>query len=188
MLFDIRLIESKTSLTEAIFFLSLIMGFIYLAFVSGYEPADENALDIISTGFFTILLISSSGTLWLAERNYKKGNIKWLKVWLLLTILLGMIFLGGQAKEYVGLINKEITLSSSLFGTSFFTLTGFHGLHVLIGLIILSVLLVMTILGDFDEPDSTVISTAGLYWHFVDVVWIAVFTVVYVLPRLNILK
>ena len=176
--------------TEGMFFLSLVMAFIYLSYVSGFEPGQEQALDIKSTGIFSLFLFSSSGTFWLAEKNYNEGNIRRLKMWLIATILLGIIFLFGQGKEYFHLIQQQkITLSSSLFGTSFYTLTGFHGFHVFVGLIILSIILWLTFLGDFNsEKKSTVIKTVGMYWHFVDIVWVVVFTVVYILPKVGILK
>ena len=174
--------------TEAMFFISLIMAFVYMAFNSGFEPHEVNALNIKTTGIFTFILISSSFTFWMAERNYNKGKIKHLKGWLLLTILLGATFLFGQGKEYWRLIHERITLQGSVFGTSFFTLTGFHGFHVFVGLIILSILLIMVFIGDFNKPSSSVISTIGIYWHFVDIVWIVVFTVVYILPGTAILK
>ncbi len=169
--------------TEGMFFICLIMAFIYMAFNTGYEPHELQALDIKKTGIFTIILIASSFTFWMADRNHKKGNIKNLKVWLVITILLGAIFLVGQGKEYWRLINDHITLGSSVFGTSFYTLTGFHGFHVFVGLIILSIILALTFMGNFNKGSSNVISTVGIYWHFVDAVWIVVFTVVYVLPH-----
>lgn len=169
--------------TEAMFFVSLIMAFIYMAYNSGFEPYEVSKLDIKTTGIFTIFLFCSSFTFWLAEKKYKIGNIKSLKIWLVITILLGAIFLFGQGKEYIRLVNENITLSGSVFGTSFYALTGFHGLHVFIGLIILSIILIMTFVGDFNNSSSNVISTVGIYWHFVDIVWIFVFTVVYVLPH-----
>ena len=176
--------------TEGMFFLSLIMAFVYLSYVSGFEPGQQQALDIKSTGIFSLFLFSSSGTFWLAEKNYNEGNIKRLKMWLMATILLGVAFLFGQGKEYFHLIEmQKITLSSSLFGTSFYTLTGFHGFHVFVGLIILSIILWLTFSGDFNnEKKSSVIKTVGMYWHFVDIVWVVVFTVVYILPKLGILK
>lgn len=175
--------------TESIFFLSLIMAFVYLSFVSGFAPAQEQALNIKSTGAFSMALFCSSGAFWLAEKNYQARNFKKLKRWLFITILLGFIFLIGQAREYMHLIHEQqIGLSNSLFGTAFYTLTGFHGLHVIIGIVMLSVLLFMTMAGDFNNAGSSAIATAGIYWHFVDVVWVMVFTVVYILPRLNILK
>ena len=176
--------------TEGMFFLSLIMAFVYLSYVSGFEPGQQQSLDIKSTGIFSLFLLSSSGTFWLAERNYNKGDIKNLKRWLVVTILFGFIFLFGQGKEYFHLIQQQkITLSSSLFGTSFYTLTGFHGFHVFVGLIILCIILSLTAAGDFTNNNkSTVIKTIGIYWHFVDIVWVVVFTVVYLLPKSGILK
>ena len=168
--------------TEGMFFVALIMAFIYMAFNSGFEPYEVSKLDIKTTGIFTILLFSSSFTFLIAEKKYKSGNIKSLKIWLIITILLGAIFLVGQGTEYVRLIHENITLSGSVFGTSFYALTGFHGLHVFIGLVVLCIILTLAILGDFDNGSSNVIGTVGIYWHFVDIVWAFVFTVVYVLP------
>ena len=141
--------------TEGMFFLSLIMAFVYLTYVSGFEPGQQQALDIKSTGIFSLFLFSSSGTFWLAEKNYNEGNMKRLKMWLIATILLGVVFLFGQGKEYFHLIEmQKITLSSSLFGTSFYTLTGFHGFHVFVGLIILSIVLWLTFSGDFNSEKN----------------------------------
>ena len=168
--------------TEAMFFLSLITAFIYMAYTSGYEPHEVQQLDLTTTSIFTAILISSSFTLLFAEHKYKRGNIKSLKLWLIVTIVLGTVFLIGQGKEYLRLIHENIMLGNSVFGSSFYALTGFHGLHVFIGLVILSIVLLLAFLGDFNKP-SSVISTVAIYWHFVDVVWIFVFTVVYVLPH-----
>ncbi len=169
--------------TEGMFFISLIMAFVYMAYNSGFEPYQVKALDIKTTGIFTIFLMSSSFTFWRAEKNYEKGKIKNLKIWLIATIVLGTVFLVGQGKEYWRLIQENITLNGSVFGTSFYTLTGFHGFHVFVGLVILIIILIMAFLGDFNKKGSNVVSTVGIYWHFVDVVWIFVFTVVYVLPK-----
>jgi heme/copper-type cytochrome/quinol oxidase subunit 3 len=169
--------------TEGMFFICLIMSFVYMAFTAGFEPHQLHALDIEKTGIFTTVLIASSFTFWFADKKYKEGNIKKLKLWLIITLVLGILFLIGQGREYWRLINDHVTLGSGVFGTSFYTLTGFHGFHVFAGLIILSIVLAFTFLGDFNKPGSTVISTVGYYWHFIDVVWIVVFTVVYVLPH-----
>ncbi|WP_439883307.1 cytochrome c oxidase subunit 3 [Pontibacter sp. MBLB2868] len=170
--------------TEAIFFLSLLFGFVYFAFEPGYDSQAWQMLNLKSTGIFSVLLFSSSFTFWRAEKNYRKGEVKHLKRWLFATIVLGVVFLLGQGKEYWSLLHENLTISKNTFGTSFYTITGFHGLHVLIGLIILGIVLKLAAAGDFDRPGSSVISTVGIYWHFVDVVWLVVFTVVYVLPRL----
>ena len=106
--------------------------------------------------------------------------------WLALTIVLGAVFLGGQANEYFKLYQTGVDLSTNMFSTTFFTLTGFHGLHVLIGLITLLIFLWMTWEGDsvyakFDEA----FKCAGYYWHFVDVVWVFVLFTIYILPLLR---
>jgi len=173
--------------TEAMFFVSLIMAFIYMAYNTGFEPHEVQQLNIKTTGIFTVILFASSFTLMLAEKKHKDGNIKSLKIWLLVTIVFGLIFLIGQGKEYIRLINDNITLGGSVFGTSFYTLTGFHGLHVFIGLIVLSIVLLLAFSGDFNKQSTNVTSTVAIYWHFVDIVWIFVFTVVYVLPHFTII-
>lgn len=177
--------------TEAFFFLCLIMSYVYLAYSSGFEPHDLSKLDIGTSAIYTALLILSSFTLHLAELGYDRGNTRALKTWLIITLILGAVFLIGQGREYAHLIQQKITLESSVFGASFFTLTGFHGLHVFIGLVILSIMLVLAFLGDFSRPATAAppgrsggaLGAIAIYWHFVDIVWIVVFTVVYVLPQ-----
>ncbi|HET8572658.1 MAG TPA: cytochrome c oxidase subunit 3 [Edaphocola sp.] len=169
--------------TEALFFVALIFGYVYFAFKPGYDPRVLRLLHTRSTGIFSLFLFSSSFTFWRAAVNFDKGKPSRLKVWLAITIALGCLFLFGQGREYFNLFRENLTISSNLFGTSFFTLTGFHGLHVFIGLIMLSIVLLLAFLGDLDRPGSSVIETVGIYWHFVDVVWFFVFSLVYVLPH-----
>jgi heme/copper-type cytochrome/quinol oxidase subunit 3 len=170
--------------TEIFFFLSLIMAYVYMVYYGGTRSTYElKALHISTTGIFTGVLLTSSFTFYIAEKSFLKGNIKQLKTWLMITILLGAVFLYGQGSEYYRLINEQITLGASVFGTNFFTLTGFHGFHVFVGLVLISVLIVMAYLGDFSDRKSTVIQTIGIYWHFVDAVWVVVFTVIYVFPK-----
>ncbi len=168
--------------TEGILFLSLMITYVYFSIKPGFHGQPVRLLDLKTTGLFSVLLFSSSFTFWQAERSYKKGATKKLKLWLGSTILLGAIFLFGQAKEYWRLLHQHFSISENIFGTNFFTLTGFHTFHVIIGLILLSIVMYLTLKGDFDEPGSSVISTAGIYWHFVDVVWVLVFSLVYVSP------
>jgi heme/copper-type cytochrome/quinol oxidase subunit 3 len=170
--------------TEAMFFLSLIVAFTYFSLSPAFKALQIRTLDIKTTGAFSLLLFASSFTFWRAEANFKKGSTKRLKFWLSFTIVLGVVFLFGQAKEYIKLLDEHVNLASSTFGTSFFTLTGFHGLHVIAGLIILVIVTCLAFLGDFDVGGSSVISTVGIYWHFVDIVWAFVFFVVYVSPYL----
>ncbi|MDB4902906.1 MAG: hypothetical protein JWQ63_2187 [Mucilaginibacter sp.] len=170
--------------TEAMFFLALIMAFVYFSFSPGFRSHQLLNLDIKATGVFSILLFSSSFTFWRAEINYHQGKIKQLRFWLLFTIVLGGIFLLGQGREYISLLNNNVNLSSSIFGTSFFTLTGFHGLHVFVGLIVIAIITALAFAGDYNKPGSSVIDSVGIYWHFVDIVWLFVFTIVYVVPHL----
>ena len=170
--------------TEAMFFLALIMAFVYFSLTPDFKSHQLLDLDIRSTGIFSLLLFSSSFTFWRAETNYNNGEIKRLKFWLILTILLGGVFLFGQGREYLSLLNSHISVSSSIFGTSFFTLTGFHGLHVFIGIIVIGIITCLTFLGDYTNKKSSVIGAVGIYWHFVDIVWAVVFLIVYVLPHI----
>jgi len=171
--------------TEALFFLSLIVAYVYFSKVTGFAPAEVQRLSIKTTGFFSALLLSSSFTFERAAASYKNGRAQHLKLWLLATITLGVIFLCGQGIEYTKLLHGHISPGGSMFGSSFFTLTGFHGLHVFVGLVLLAIITTMAFLGDFDKHhSSSAISTIGMYWHFVDVVWLFVFTVIYVLPLL----
>jgi heme/copper-type cytochrome/quinol oxidase subunit 3 len=96
------------------------------------------------------------------------------------TIVLGLIFLIGQGAEYWRLLTNDVRVSTNLFGTTFFTLTGFHGFHVFVGLIMLSILTGIALTGRFKGPRSGAVSAISLYWHFVDVVWIFIYTIVYI--------
>jgi heme/copper-type cytochrome/quinol oxidase subunit 3 len=128
---------------------------------------------------FTACLLSSSVTLTMAERALAKGKHAASARWLAGTVFLGLVFLVGQASEYLELWQGGVTISRNLFATTFFTLTGFHGLHVTVGLIILAVFTGLVWRGDYKKKPSTALVAAGLYWHFVDAVWIVVFSVVY---------
>ncbi|RJG12666.1 cytochrome c oxidase subunit 3 [Pseudomonas cavernicola] len=130
----------------------------------------------------TILLVSSSVTVTFAHHALRKGHRKPLKLWLALTILLGLTFLAFQATEYVEAYHElGLTLGSGIYGATFFMLTGFHGAHVTLGTIILTVMLVRILRGHFDPEHHFGFEAAAWYWHFVDVVWIGLFTFVYVL-------
>lgn len=179
-----KLMMKLTVGTEAIFFIALIVSYLYFWRNSSFQREVAEHLNIKTTGLFTLFLLSSSFSFWRAERNYMNGNHKRMNAWLSATIILGLIFLAGQGHEYYKLLTENVTISKSEFGSSFYTLTGFHGLHVFIGLIVLSILLTLSIKGAFKTSSSSVVSTIGIYWHFVDVVWIFVFTTIYVLPHI----
>ncbi len=168
--------------SEAIFFIALIISYLFFWRTGHFQKEVAEHLDIKLTGLFTAFLLSSSFTFWMAERSHKKERAKSMNIWLLATIILGLVFLIGQGHEYYNLLQENLTISKSEFGSSFYTLTGFHGLHVFIGLIMLTIVLILAIQGVFKKSTSSVIGTVGIYWHFVDVVWIFVFIIIYVLP------
>jgi heme/copper-type cytochrome/quinol oxidase subunit 3 len=162
--------------SEAIFFLMLVLAYANFHKVTGATAAA--ALDPYKTAIFTTALLSSSFTMWLAERAREKESNA-VSFWLFITILLGGIFMVGQGFEYYHLVTEKITISRDLFGSTFFTLTGFHGLHVIIGLILLSLLFGLALFGRRHEPTVIGMQAIAIYWHFVDAVWIVVFSMVY---------
>jgi heme/copper-type cytochrome/quinol oxidase subunit 3 len=166
--------------SEALFFLALIMAYVYYSHQGSDLSGTARYLDFQRTGLFTMFLLVSSFTMEFAGHNRKKGKSRANLLWLGVTILLGLIFLFGQGAEYARLIHVNLTISQNVFGSAFFTLTGFHGLHVILGLIALIILAFMIFSGNFKKVEATVFKSISLYWHFVDVVWIAVFSIVYI--------
>jgi cytochrome c oxidase subunit 1/cytochrome c oxidase subunit I+III len=166
-------------ISESVFFILLIIAYVFYTAKSAAGPTAASHLNARDTSFFTAFLLSSSLTLWLAERSFRRKRRDAMNVWLIATIVLGGIFLFGQANEYWGLIHRGMLLNTNLFATAFFTLTGFHGLHVFIGLVLLLIAQYLLRRGDPADFSSPLLETMGLYWHFVDAVWIVVFSVVY---------
>jgi cytochrome c oxidase subunit I len=172
--------------SETAFFIVLILSYV---FFNVSTKAAAAALDVKTTGIFTAALLASSLTLFVAEKSLEHGNAGAFRAWLLVTVALGCVFMGGQANEYMKLFDHGVTVNSSLFASTFFTLTGFHGLHVTLGLVALGILAGLAFAGDFRgksspagdvQGSSRALKAVGLYWHFVDVVWIVVFSIVYV--------
>jgi heme/copper-type cytochrome/quinol oxidase subunit 3 len=155
--------------SESVFFLAIVLA--YVAYRdAGLATAKAN-LDVGRTALFSLGLFASSGTIALAVRLQSR-------LWLAVTIALGAIFLAGQGSEYARMLAAGIGPSSAMFGTTFFTLTGLHGLHVLAGIAALVALLAAAA----SEPRAVrpvAWEAVSLYWHFVDVVWVVVFSVVY---------
>jgi len=149
-------------------------------------PVPSNVLGIPLTAFMTFLLICSSVTMVLSLSAIKRGDRWGLRNFLLLTILGGLIFLGCQAYEWNHLIFHRLpelglSFTGHLFATTFFVLTGFHGMHVSGGVIYLSCIVIQGVRGRYSSEHYHPIEIAGLYWHFVDLVWILIFTFVYLL-------
>jgi cytochrome c oxidase subunit 3/cytochrome o ubiquinol oxidase subunit 3 len=134
--------------------------------------------------FYTVCLLSSSLTIHLAAKSLRGGNVRVFGAWWFLTILLGAIFVYGTASEWHRLIYKDgLTITSNLFGTTYYSLVGLHGFHVIMGLLGLTTVMVFTIFGAVKQEHAERIDVLSLYWHFVDAVWIVVFSVVYVIGR-----
>ena len=168
--------------SECLFFGSLISTYLVYRDHSLVGPLPQNVFDIPYTSVSSFVLLMSSLTMVLALAAIQRGDVRGLRVWLVATGLLGTVFLGGQVYEFTSFVREGLSLSKNLFGTTFFVLTGFHGAHVTVGVIILFSLFLNSLRGKIKQEDSLTVELAGLYWHFVDVVWIVIFTVVYLLP------
>lgn len=164
--------------SEGVFFLFLTIAYVFFHGAEKAGPSAANSLDPWKTGAFTVALLGSSFTMWRAEKNYARGKFGAFRNWLGATIALGAIFMFGQGREYLGLYRTNVTISRNLFGSSFFTITGFHGLHVILGLIALFILFGLAFTRS-ERPQESAVRTIALYWHFVDWVWVVIFSVVY---------
>jgi cytochrome c oxidase subunit I len=170
--------------SECVFFASLISTFIVYKSRSIGAPGAE-ILEIPLTSFSTFILLMSSLLMVLALAATQRGDRLWERIWLAGTVFFGLIFLGGQVYEFTHFYHEGMGYTSNLFSQSFYTLVGFHGAHVAIGVLWLSVLLVAALTGKLGKSRALSIELAGLYWHFVDVVWIVIFTLVYLMQTVH---
>jgi heme/copper-type cytochrome/quinol oxidase subunit 3 len=166
--------------SECLFFATLISTYMVYkgASITGPYPAD--VLDIPLTTISTFVLLMSSLAMVLALDGVQKGTkAGWF--WLMMVIVLGASFLGFQVYEFTHFYHEGLTLQKNVFGSTFFVLTGFHGAHVTGGVVWLTILLLRGLTGKLPPEKSLQVEIAGLYWHFVDIVWIAIFTLVYLI-------
>jgi cytochrome c oxidase subunit 3 len=165
----------------AIFTIFVIAYIFYIGkSVTGPQPRDVLHVPI----FLTICLLSSSLTIHFAVRSLRKGKVVSFGLWWLLTIALGAIFLVGTFREWHQLIYYEgLTIQTNLFGTTYYSLVGLHAFHVTVGLLALATVLVFTLRGSVGKQHAERAEVLSMYWHFVDVVWVVVFTVVYIVGR-----
>ena len=150
------------------------------ASVTGPYPAD--VFDIPYTSVSSFVLLASSLTMVLALSSIQRGDPARMRVWLLATAMLGLTFVGGQVYEFTTFAQEGLTLSTNVFGTSFYVLTGFHGAHVTVGILMLLSVVGLSFGGRITQERAVTVEIVGLYWHFVDIVWIVIFTVVYLIP------
>ncbi|HEV2121226.1 MAG TPA: heme-copper oxidase subunit III [Chloroflexota bacterium] len=169
--------------SDCFFFGSFIATYLLYRGRSLEGPFPEEVYDIPFTSVSSFVLLMSSLTMVLALAAIQRGDLRGCRIWLLTTALLGMTFLGGQVFEFTEFYQHYgLGLSTNLFGTTFYVLTGFHGTHVAVGVLILLSLYYMVSRGRIGQAQSLNVELAGLYWHFVDVVWIVIFTLVYLIP------
>ncbi len=144
------------------------------------QPAD--VFDIPYTSVSSFVLLMSSLTMVLALAAIQRGDHRLTRIWLLTTALLGASFVAGQAYEFTVFVREGMNLRVNLFSSSFFVLTGFHGAHVTIGVLMLLSLYSLSLRGKLPASKAETVELVGLYWHFVDVVWIVIFTLIYLIP------
>ena len=168
--------------SECFFFGTLVATYLAYKGRSVVGPAPHEILNIPVTSVSTFDLLMSSLLMVLALAAVQRGDRRQARLWLFGTAFFGLIFLGFQAYEFTEFVHAGFTLQRNLFGSTFFVLTGLHGTHVAIGVLWLLSLWVLDLRGRLGAADAVKVEIAGLYWHFVDVVWIAIFTLVYLIP------
>ena len=168
--------------SECLLFGALISTFLLFRGrdVQGLRPQD--VYDIPFTSVSSFVLLMSSLTMVLALAAIQRGDHSKLRVWLMATALLGMVFISGQVYEFTVFVKEGLSIKTNVVASSFFTLTGFHGVHVTGGILMLLSLFGMSLDGRLPTEKAEAVELVGLYWHFVDVVWIVIFTIVYLIP------
>ncbi len=167
---------------EAAIFTIFVVAYLFYVGKSLTGPTPKDVLTV--PVFYTICLLSSSLTIHLAAKSLRCGSVRSFGILWLATIALGAAFLYGTASEWHRLIYEEgLTISTNLFGTTYYSLVGLHGFHVVVGLVGLSIVMALALLGKVRSDHAQRVDVLSLYWHFVDAVWVVVFTVVYVLGR-----
>jgi len=168
--------------SECLLFGALISTYLLYRGRSVVGPFPHDVYDIPYTSVSSFVLLMSSLTMVLALAAMQRRDQRRMRVWLLTTALLGATFIGGQVYEFTAFYRAGLSLHENLFGSSFFVLTGFHGAHVTIGILMLLSLFSISAKGKLGDDRTETVELIGLYWHFVDVVWIVIFTVVYLIP------
>jgi heme/copper-type cytochrome/quinol oxidase subunit 3 len=168
--------------SEVMFFTGLIGSYIILRWgASSSWPQPGEVLNVPVTAGNTFLLICSSVAMVKAFAAIEEGNQKGLRLWLLATIIMGASFVGVQAYEYTELVHHGFTPAAGLYGSTFYAMTGFHGFHVSMGVLCMTWVLGKAMRGHYTQENHQGVEVIGLYWHFVDLVWIILFTIVYLI-------
>jgi heme/copper-type cytochrome/quinol oxidase subunit 3 len=168
--------------SECLLFGALISTYLLYRNHPGRGPLPHEVYDIPFTSVSSFVLLMSSLTMVLALAAIQRGDHHGTRIWLMATALLGMTFVSGQVYEFTIFVKEGFTVRSSPAGSAFFVLTSFHGAHVTIGILMLLSLLGLSLRGQLPQSRATSVEYVGLYWHFVDIVWIVIFTVIYLVP------
>ena len=172
--------------SDCLFFGSLIATYMVYRGQSLVGPYPNDIIDVPITTISTFVLLMSSFAMVRALSATNANDQGGIKIWLLATAVLGAIFIGFQVYEFNAFKNEGLTLGTNLFGATFFTLTGFHGAHVTLGIIWLLGLFILSFKGRLGPATALDVELAGLYWHFVDIVWIVIFTLLYLVGGFDV--
>jgi cytochrome c oxidase subunit 3 len=172
--------------SEIMLFGGLFAGYFYLRSQAASWPPEgiEHEIEVPIAAVLSVILISSSITAHAGILGLQKGNQALFRTGILLSIILGTVFIGGQIYEWLTLMDEGLTAGSGSYGATFYIITGFHGSHVIAGLLMLAVVFLRAMWRDFTAARHRFAETAVLYWHFVDVIWVFVFFTLYVSPHL----
>jgi heme/copper-type cytochrome/quinol oxidase subunit 3 len=168
--------------SDCLLFGGLISTYLLLRHRAVHGLGPKQVFDIPFTSVSSFVLLMSSLTMALAVSAIVRGDVRRNQVWLVTTALLGATFIGGQVYEFTSFYREGLGYTTNIFGSAFYTLTGFHGVHVSVGIIMLMSLFVMSKRGHLGPEKAEAVEIVGLYWHFVDIVWILIFTIVYLIP------
>ena len=168
--------------SECLLFGGLISTYMLYKNTALRGPRPHDLYDIPFTSVSSFVLLMSSMTMVLALSAIQRGDHERCRIWLATTAMLGAIFISGQVYEFTGFVKHGMGYTTNTAGSAFYTLTGFHGVHESLGIVMLMSLFMMSLRGRLPQGRSEVVEIVGLYWHFVDVVWILIFTVVYLIP------
>ena len=171
--------------SEFLFFGAFVSAYLLYLDTTAGGPGIE-IFDIPFTSISSFVLLMSSLTMVLAHAAHARGDMRRMRLWILATAGQGMVFLGGQVFEFTVFYNEGLVLTESPFASAFFVLTGFHGVHVAVGILLLLSLYVFTKTGKIKPNQDVKTEMIGLYWHFVDIIWVIIFTVVYLIPELAV--
>ena len=169
--------------SEFLFFGAFISAYLLYLDTTAGAPGIE-IFDIPFTSISSFVLLMSSLTMVLAHNAHVRHDLRRMRLWILATAGQGAVFLGGQVFEFTTFVNEGLALPDSPFASSFYVLTGFHGLHVAVGILLLLSLYTLSLTGKIKPNQDVKTEMIGLYWHFVDIIWVIIFTVVYLIPEL----